>query len=222
MSEHSDEDIDDAVQMPAHYPAAVEALLFAAEGPLSDEDLQIALSEADELLVPREWVHTCLAQVEHRYQDSESGLQMIAVAGGWDLRTRAAYGAYVRQLYQASPIKLSRAALEVMAVVAYRQPCTRADIEEIRGVDCSGLIRRLLERSLLRIIGKADEVGRPLLYGTSDTFLEFFGLSALSELPTLSEYAELSEDHVVKLQELEETLEVNQRADDTEATKSNE
>ncbi len=197
---------------PAHYPAAIEALLFAADAPLTFEVLQGALSNVDESVVPLEWVEDAVHALRERYSTEDRGFQLVAIAQGWELRTRAAYSDYVRQLYAKPPVRLSRAALEVLSVVAYRQPCTRADVEDIRGVDCSRLLRSLLDRSLIRIIGKADDVGRPLLYGTSQAFLEFFGLTALSELPTLKEYTELTEDHVVKLQELEETLRATEDA----------
>lgn len=198
---------------PAHYTAAVEALLFAADAPLSAEALQTALATADETVVPLAWVDTALEELGALYADRDSGIQLVRVGEGWELRTRAAYGDYVRQLYSRPPVRLSRAALEVLAIVAYRQPCTRADVEDIRGVDSSRILRTLLDRSLLRILGKADDVGRPLLYGTSPTFLEFFGLTSLADLPTLKEYTELTEDHVVKLQEFDDTQRANAQDD---------
>jgi len=193
-------------------PAAVEALLFAAEGPLSPQSLRDVLARADSLDVAEGDVERVLRALQARYADEERGFALVEVGAGWELRTRPAYAAYVHELYRNPPVRLTRAALEVLAIVAYRQPCTRADVEEIRGVDCSRMLRTLLERSLVRIIGKADDVGRPLLYGTTPGFLEFFGLASLSELPTLKDYTELSEEHLVKLQALDDTLRANEAA----------
>lgn len=189
--------------------APIEALLFAAEGPLSAEVIRDAVARADDAVVAPSDVETALQTLRAEYASHERGFQLVELGSGWELRTRAAYAPYINALYQAPPVRLSRAALEVLAIVAYRQPVTRADVEDIRGVDCSRMLRTLLERELIRIIGKADDVGRPLLYGTAPTFLSFFGLSSLAELPTLRDYTELSDDHVVKLQELEETLRAN-------------
>jgi segregation and condensation protein B len=192
------------------HPAAVEALLFAAEGPVSPQTLRDVLARADSLDVAEGDVERVLRTLQVRFANEDRGFALVEVGAGWELRTRPAYAAYVHELYRNPPVRLTRAALEVLAIVAYRQPCTRADVEEIRGVDCSRMLRTLLERSLVRIIGKADDVGRPLLYGTTPGFLEFFGLASLSELPTLKDYTELTEEHLVKLQALDETLRANE------------
>lgn len=195
-----------ATPIPPHFPGAIEALLFASSEPLSIDVLAQALSTADDVPVAPAAVEAALELVAARYAGEGRGVQLVEVGGGWEFRTCAAQADYVRQLYKRPPVRLSRAALEVLSVVAYRQPCTRADVEDIRGVDCSRILRALLERGLIRIIGKADDIGRPLLYGTSPMFLEFFGLNSLGELPTLREYTELTEDHVVRLQEYDETV----------------
>ena len=100
----------------------------------------------------------------------------------------------MRELLQAKPVRLSRAQLETLAIVAYRQPVTRPEIDEVRGVDSGSALKVLLERELLRMLGRKDDVGRPVLYGTSSAFLEFFGLKSLRELPALREFTELSEE----------------------------
>lgn len=186
--------------------AAIEALLFASSDPLSADALRDLLSSAEEVPVALDRVDTALEALRARYAGEGAGIQLVEIGGGWEFRTRAELADYVRQLFKQPPVRLTRAALEVLSVVAYRQPCTRADVEDIRGVDCSRVLRALLERGLIRIIGKADDIGRPLLYGTSPQFLEFFGLNSLGELPTLREYTELTEEHVVRLQEFDATL----------------
>ncbi|MCC6807861.1 MAG: SMC-Scp complex subunit ScpB [Deltaproteobacteria bacterium] len=123
------------------------------------------------------------------------GVQLVEVAGGYQLRTASAVAPFVRHFLQVKPTKLTRAQLEIMAIIAYRQPVTRPEIEQIRGVDCGAGLKVLLDRRLVRILGKKEEVGRPLLYGTSKEFLEFFRLGSLLELPTLREFQELTDEH---------------------------
>ena len=117
-----------------------------------------------------------------------------AAYGRWQLRTDPQVGAYVRRMLQVKPMRLTRAALETLAIIAYRQPITRPEMEELRGVDCGAVTKALLERKLIRILGKKDEPGRPLLYGSSKEFLELFNLRDLTQLPTLREFQELSEE----------------------------
>jgi segregation and condensation protein B len=148
---------------------------------------------ARELLVEtgdvREGLHHLQEQSRNR------GIMPQEVAGGWQLRTHTKYATLLRDFLQAKPSRLSRASLETLSIVAYKQPLTRAEVEDIRGVDCGAVLRGLLERRLLRILGKKDEPGRPILYGTAPLFLELFGLKSLKELPTLREFVELSEEH---------------------------
>ena len=122
------------------------------------------------------------------------GIVLDEVAGGWLFRTSAKYAPFVRDLAGEKPVRLTRAQVETLAIAAYRQPITRPEIDEIRGVDSGATLKLLLERDLLRILGKKDEPGRPLLYGTTTQFLEFFGLKSLKDLPTLKEFTELSEE----------------------------
>ena len=126
------------------------------------------------------------ADYEHR------GLILHQVSGGYQFRTRPQYSVWVQQLIAGRPVRLSRAQLETLAIVAYRQPITRPEVDEIRGVDSSATLRLLMDRSLIRILGKKEEVGRPILYGTTKEFLDFFSLGDLRELPTLREYSELT------------------------------
>jgi segregation and condensation protein B len=117
------------------------------------------------------------------------------VAGGWQLRSSPDNSAFARRFLKVKPQRLTRAALETLAIIAYRQPVTRPEVEEIRGVDCGAVVKALLERKLIKILGKKEEPGRPILYGTSREFLEFFALKDLASLPTLREFHELSQEH---------------------------
>lgn len=165
--------------------AILEALLFAAPTPLSLERLSV-LTEA-----PKAGVRIALETLAAEYDAGGSALFLAEVAGGYQLRTRPEYAPYLRQLKSERGTRLSQAALESLAIVAYRQPVTRAEIEYLRGVDSGGVVKSLLEKNLLRILGKKDVPGRPLMYGTSRHFLEYFGLRDLGDLPTLKEISAL-------------------------------
>ncbi len=125
------------------------------------------------------------------YEDQGRGFEIREVAGGYQLRTRPEFAAFVQRLAPARPLRLSQAALETLAVVAYRQPATRAEVEFVRGVDAGAVIRGLLERKLLRIAGHREVPGRPLLYATTRRFLEVFDLATLEDLPTLRDLEDL-------------------------------
>ncbi len=162
---------------------AVEALLFAAGEPLATLQVAEALeAEPDE-------VRTALQVLEQRRKDS--GVVLERVAGGWQLRAAPRFGVPIHRLLGTRPKKLGRGALEALAIVAYRQPVTRPEIDRLRGVDSGGVIKQLVDRGLVRSAGRADDPGRPLLYRTTAQFLELFGLPDLSALPTIEERAEL-------------------------------
>ncbi|MFM7840561.1 MAG: SMC-Scp complex subunit ScpB, partial [Nitrospira sp.] len=122
------------------------------------------------------------------------GVQLIEVAGGYQIVTRLEYASWIKRLAKAKAApKLSRSGLESLAIIAYKQPIVRAEIEQIRGVEVSGVLRTLLERKLIRMVGRKDVPGRPIMYGTTKLFLQQFGLSELSQLPPLREFKELGE-----------------------------
>ncbi|MBE0500189.1 MAG: SMC-Scp complex subunit ScpB [Desulfuromonadales bacterium] len=164
----------------------VEALVFVSETPLKSERI------AEILELKNSVVLHLLAELSSGYDQSGSGLELIEVAEGFQLRTRPESVGFIQQLIKTRPFRFSRAALETLAIVAYRQPVTRAEVEYLRGVDSGGVFKTLLEKQLIRILGKKDVPGRPLIYGTTREFLEFFGLRDLSALPTLKEFSELS------------------------------
>jgi segregation and condensation protein B len=162
--------------------AVIETLLFVSEEPVKVNDL-VGLMGGQ---VDSSAVESALAELTADYEDRN--LQVRQVAGGYRLATRPEYGWWVKRcLKRTTRSRLSPAALETLAVVAYRQPVTRAEIEEVRGLDCSGVLHTLLEKDLIRIVGRRKVVGRPLAYGTTTRFLEHFGFNSLQELPKLGE-----------------------------------
>jgi segregation and condensation protein B len=165
----------------------IESLLFAADRPLMISDLK-------RLLGSRDAKRMAEALEGLRVRRADTGIQLVSVAGGWQLRTNPGNGAWVAKLVAGRPPRLSRAMMETLSIVAYRQPITRPEIDEIRGVDCGPVLRTLLDRSLIRVIGKKEEVGRPILYGTTPEFLKVFSLRDLTDLPTLREFHELGAD----------------------------
>ena len=184
--------------------SAIEAILFASDGPVRTSDIIAVVEKVEKRPVHESVVHAALEEYARELAERGAAIVPTPVARGWELRTHPAVAEYVRTMYERKPVKLSRAAMEVLSIVAYRQPCTRADVDDIRGVDCSSSLRQLCQRDLVRIIGRADDLGRPLIYGTTKEFLRFFGLESLSDLPTLKEFAELSEEHLETLAELDD------------------
>lgn len=166
------------------------------ENPSSDVEAQLeAKSQQEESKISRSELQQALEELTSEYQlNPTHGIVLAEVAGGWQFRTRPENGALLRQLCQVKPTRLSKPSLETLAIVAYRQPVTRVEIDEIRGVDTGGVLKTLLEKNLLRIVGKKEEPGRPMLYGTTQEFLELFQLKSLKDLPTLKEFRELEEE----------------------------
>ncbi|MFL5311375.1 MAG: SMC-Scp complex subunit ScpB [Myxococcales bacterium] len=173
---------------PERVSAAVEALLFAADKPL---DLA-ALRESTQF--DEEKLKEALVALQQKHAPGTGGTVLLDLGGRWQLRTDPQLAPYVRRMLQVKPMRLTRAALETLAIVAYRQPVTRPEMEDLRGVDCGAVTKALLDRKLIRILGKKDEPGRPLLFGTTREFLELFNLRDLTQLPTLREFQELSEE----------------------------
>ena len=173
----------------ARVRAILEALLLVSDRPVSEEQLH----ETTGLDRPR--LQEGLRDLGRLITERASGVVLVEVAGGWQLRTHPDTVEYVRRFLRVRPQRLTRAAVETLAIIAYRQPVTRPEIEEIRGVDSAAVVKALLERRLIKILGKKEEIGRPILYGTTREFLEFFALKDLSALPTLREFQELSQEH---------------------------
>lgn len=168
--------------------ARIEAALFLSREPLSTRKLANVAKLADGTQA-----RTLVKRLAQRYEMRGSAMQVVEVAGGVQLFTRPAVADWVRRLHgESEEIRLSAPALETLAVVAYRQPVVRAEIEAIRGVQCGEILRVLMERDLLRIVGRSEELGRPFLYGTTKKFLQVFGLRRLEQLPPIDQIHSVS------------------------------
>ncbi len=163
----------------------IEAFIFAAEAPLSLDRLSVLTEQ------PRVQVKQVVESLLADYPAHQRGFYLAEVAGGYQFRTVSEMGPWLKRLAKDRATRFSRAALETLAIIAYRQPVTRAEVEFLRGVDSGGVMKTLLDKNLLRILGKKDVPGRPLMYGTSRRFLELFGLRDLKDLPTLKEFSAL-------------------------------
>ncbi len=170
-----------------HPLAILEALVFVADAPLPLERIEEVLEGRSRGEIAR-----LLAELQERCRQDDRGVLLIEVGGGYRLVTKPEVAPWIQRLRGAKPTKLSKAALETLAIIAYKQPITKPEIESIRGVMIDGVLKTLVERDLIRILGRRPEVGRPILYGTSRDFLEYFGFKDLSELPTLKEIELLS------------------------------
>jgi len=166
----------------AQLKAVIESLIFVSESPLHIDRIKEVLGE-----VSKKEILRLLSDLREDYERSQRGFSLVEVAEGFQFRTRPQYAEWIKRLKKAKPLALSQPALETLAIVAYKQPVVRAEVEKIRGVDCGGVLHTLLERKLIRILGKKDVPGKPLVYGTSKHFLEMFGLKDLSSLPTLKD-----------------------------------
>ncbi|MER2562993.1 MAG: SMC-Scp complex subunit ScpB, partial [Myxococcaceae bacterium] len=167
----------------------LESVLFVAPEPQTIDQLFDATG------IDREKLQKGLEALQGERREGLAGIVLHEVAGGWQLRTAPESSDFVKRFLKVKPQRLTRAALETLAICAYRQPVTRPEIEDIRGVDSGAVLKALLDRRLIKIVGKKEEVGRPILYGTTREFLEFFALKDLNALPTLREFHELTEEH---------------------------
>ncbi|MEI6305573.1 MAG: SMC-Scp complex subunit ScpB, partial [Deltaproteobacteria bacterium] len=166
----------------------IESLIFASETPLSLDRLCELLPE-----YTREDVKSSIVQMGKSHEDRGGGFRLAEVANGWQFRTHPDFQHYISRLVKTRTAKFSASALETLAIIAYRQPITRTEVEHFRGVDCGSILKTLLDRKLVKILGKKDIPGRPLIYGTSKEFLEVFSLKDLKSLPTLKEIQALDD-----------------------------
>jgi segregation and condensation protein B len=164
----------------------IESLLFVAAEPLTVDRIKRILTQAETADI-----RSAAAQLAAEYEERGGGFYLDEVAGGYQIRTRPEYTEWIKKLIQPKPLRLSKPALETLVIIAYKQPIIRSDIEHIRGVDCGGVLRVLLERKLIRVLGRKEIAGRPLIYATTKRFLEVFDLKNLRDLPTPKEIEEL-------------------------------
>lgn len=165
-------------------------MIFCSSKPVSAEEIKNCLSEMFEADVPLEDIQRGIEQVMIKYEDDSYSFQIYHLGGGYQFLTKPSYQASISIfLKQQSKRRLSTSALETLSIIAYKQPVTKLQIEQIRGVNCDYTIQKLLEKELVDIKGKADSVGRPLLYGTSGRFMEYFGINKISDLPSPKDFA---------------------------------
>lgn len=193
--------------------AILEAILFVSPEPVPVARLMSILGT-----VSKAEVVQALDILTHDLDQEGRGIQLVQVAGGYRLVTKQEYGPWLKRMDKAKAAqKLSRSALESLAIIAYKQPLVRSEIEEIRGVETSGVLRTLCERKLVRIVGRKDVPGRPIMYGTTKFFLEHFGLQDLTQLPPLREFKELGESEQALLPIEQESLVVVQTSESSDS-----
>jgi len=169
--------------------AVIESLIFVSEEPVTIDLITMVLEECE---LKKKEIRELLEEIQKDYEENESrGIRIVEVAGGYQFRTKPTAADWIKKLNVPKPVRLSQPALETLSIVAYRQPIMRSEIENIRGVDTGGVLKTLLEKGLVRIVGKSDDVGHPLLYATTKEFLETFSLSSLKDLPTLKDVEDL-------------------------------
>jgi len=169
----------------------LEAVIFASEPPISLDRLMNVL-EGER----RDEVKAALKEMLQEFNTPQRGIFLEEVAGGYQFRTRPEFASWLKKLFKIGPQKLSKPSMETLAMIAYKQPITRMEIEELRGVDSGGVLKTLMDRNLIRVIGRKEVPGRPAVYGTTKEFLEVFDLKDLSSLPTLKEIAMPQEEEI--------------------------
>jgi segregation and condensation protein B len=169
----------------------LEALVFCAPAPLSLEEMVKCMTEMFQVEVPIEHVESALVELQQKYQSEDFSFALEHLGGGYQFLTKPAYQVSIGILLkQQSQKRLSTAQLETLAIIAYKQPITKGEVEQIRGVNSDYSVQKLLEKELLEIKGKSDGVGRPLIYGTSDKFMEYFGINSIQELPHPKDFSQ--------------------------------
>ena len=161
----------------------VESMLYAAEKPLSAREIHSIITDAK---IPQ--IKSALKVLQYEYEAMGRSFSLKEVANGYQFRSRSEYGPYIMKMLQRTPNRLSRASMETLAIIAYKQPILRQEIERLRGVDVGGIVRALLEKDLIRVMGRKNLPGRPLIYGTTKKFLEVFDLKDIESLPKLKEF----------------------------------
>ncbi len=168
----------------------IECLIFISKHPLTTEEISSFLKD-----VEKKEITAALDELQGRWEEMGRSFVLSSVAGGYQFRTRPEYSQYIVEFNkEIKKFRLSKAALEVLAIVAYKQPVTKVEVEKIRGVDCSSSVSMLLERRFIEIAGRKDVPGKPFLYRTTDLFLETFGLKNLKDLPTVKEIEKIKEE----------------------------
>ena len=178
--------------------ASIEALIFCAQEPITPDEIRRTLAEAFEYDLSEGEIAGIVMQVQQKYQGEEFAIQIQATGGGYQFLTKPEHQDAVGVLLkQRARKRLSAAALETLAIIAYKQPITKGQIEQIRGVSCDYAVQKLLEKELIEIKGKSESIGKPILYGTTRKFMDYFGINSLKDLPQLRDVvSEQEENHI--------------------------
>jgi len=196
--------------------AVIEALIFASDSPLAPEKIRVVLPD-----VEKNEIKEIINQLVVEYRERQGGVLLQEVAGGFQFRTNPEISTWVKKLKSTKPHSLSPQAMETLAIIAYKQPIVKSEIEDIRGVDVGGPIKGLLEKKLIRIVGRKDVPGKPIIYGTTRKFLEVFNLKDIMDLPNLRELRELNrQQEQVELEIEDEIINENRPEDDTAEEKT--
>jgi len=169
----------------------IEALIFCSPTPIKLSDIQSCLAEMFNADVPEEDILNAIKRLEDKYASDEFSFQIYKSGGGYQFLTKPAYQASIGiMLKQQSKKRLSTSSMETLSIIAYKQPISKTELENIRGVNCDYAVQKLLDKGLVEILGKSDTVGRPIMYGTSPKFMEYFGINDLKDLPTPKDFSE--------------------------------
>lgn len=179
--------------------AIIEALIFASDTPLAPEKIRAVFPD-----VEKQEIQEIIDQLASEYHERQGGILLQEVAGGFQFRTNAELGQWVKKLKTTKSHNLSPQAMETLAIIAYRQPIVKSEIESIRGVDVGGPLKNLLEKKLVRIVGRKDVPGKPIIYGTTKKFLEVFNLKNIMDLPNMRELKELNQQQELLMQDMDE------------------
>lgn len=175
----------------------IEAVVFCANSPVTKDDIIVCMNEMFNAEIPEEDVEKSLEALLVKYESDHYPFQIYKLGGGYQFLTKPAYQASIGiYLKQKSKKRLSTSALETLAIISYKQPITKSQIEQIRGVNCEYAIHKLLEKELIEMKGKSDGVGKPVLYGTTIKFMEYFGINSLSDLPTPKDFSQNQENEI--------------------------
>ncbi|MBK7410283.1 MAG: SMC-Scp complex subunit ScpB [Saprospirales bacterium] len=186
----------------------IEALIFATESAVTREEIHACLEQALEATIEEEAIEEALRDLTTRYQAPDRAFELVEIADGFQFMTKGAYHHTVATyLKQTTRRRLSQAAMETLSIIAYKQPISRVDLERIRGVNCDYSMQKLLEKELVSIVGRSEGPGRPLLYGTSEKFMDYFGLKSLKDLPQPKDFKDPdSENEIGEQAPIEEAI----------------
>ncbi|BAU53942.1 SMC-Scp complex subunit ScpB [Mucilaginibacter gotjawali] len=177
-----------------HIEQYIEALIFVSEQSIRTEEIIYCLQSAFEQDFTIDEINTFIGNISKRYQDESFAIELVKLSNGYQFLTKKKYHQVISLLQaQRSKKKLTQAALETLAIIAYKQPVTKTDVEQIRGVNCDYSVQKLLEKELISIVGKSEALGKPILYGTSAVFMDYFGINNISELPQIKDFTDNSQ-----------------------------